>query len=126
MTSAHKSDHSETTSLETLLLHADRELNRTSAVAPPIFQTATFRGLSGDDFAHCAGRATPSGILYALWQPHARPGREGPRDARRSGVGPGDGVRHGRSDFRGVDFRAPRRPCRRTDEPLRRDSQSAS
>jgi methionine-gamma-lyase len=42
-------------SLETLLIHADRHLNRTSAVAPPIFQTATFRGLSADDFAHRAG-----------------------------------------------------------------------
>jgi methionine-gamma-lyase len=54
MTSPHKTDHSEM-SLETLLLHADRELNRTAAVAPPIFQTATFRGLSADDFAHRAG-----------------------------------------------------------------------
>jgi methionine-gamma-lyase len=41
--------------VETLLLHADRHLNRTAAVAPPIFQTATFRGESGEDFARRAG-----------------------------------------------------------------------
>jgi methionine-gamma-lyase len=41
--------------VETLLLHADRHLNRTAAVAPPIFQTATFRGDSGEDFARRAG-----------------------------------------------------------------------
>jgi methionine-gamma-lyase len=41
--------------LETLLIHADRHLNRTSAVAPPIFQTSTFRGTSAHDFARRAG-----------------------------------------------------------------------
>ncbi len=41
--------------LETRLIHADRELNHTAAVAPPIFQTANFRGDSADDFAHRAG-----------------------------------------------------------------------
>ena len=44
-------------SIETRLIHADRELNSTSAVAPPIFQTATFRGDSAQDFAQRAGEA---------------------------------------------------------------------
>jgi methionine-gamma-lyase len=55
MTSQRKADHLDAASLETLLIHSDRDLNRTSAVAPPIFQTATFRGVSADDFAHRAG-----------------------------------------------------------------------
>jgi methionine-gamma-lyase len=38
-------------SIETRLIHIDRELNSSSAVAPPIFQTATFRGDSAQDFA---------------------------------------------------------------------------
>jgi methionine-gamma-lyase len=37
-------------SLETLLIHADRALNTTSAVAPPIYQTANFAGHSAQDF----------------------------------------------------------------------------
>src|SRR5215469_15796198 len=44
-------------SLETRLIHSDRHLNRTSAVVPPIFQTATFRGDSAADFAERAGEA---------------------------------------------------------------------
>jgi cystathionine gamma-lyase len=41
--------------LETRLIHGDRQFNRTSAVAPPIYQTANFRGDSADDFARRAG-----------------------------------------------------------------------
>ena len=41
--------------IETRLIHADRALNRTAAVAPPIFQTATFRAESAEDFALRAG-----------------------------------------------------------------------
>jgi methionine-gamma-lyase len=44
-------------SIETRLIHSDRHLNATSAVVPPIFQTATFRGESGADFAQRAGEA---------------------------------------------------------------------
>jgi len=44
-------------SIETRLIHSDRHLNATSAVVPPIFQTATFRGESGADFAKRAGEA---------------------------------------------------------------------
>jgi len=36
--------------IETLLIHSDRELNHSSAVAPPIYQTATFRSDSAKDF----------------------------------------------------------------------------
>lgn len=43
-------------SVETKLIHTDRALNATSAVAPPIFQTATFRGDSAEDFADRASR----------------------------------------------------------------------
>ena len=42
-------------SIETRLIHADRHLNETSAVVPPIFQTATFRAESGPEFAEMAG-----------------------------------------------------------------------
>jgi cystathionine beta-lyase/cystathionine gamma-synthase len=44
-------------SIETRLIHSDRCLNSTSAVVPPIYQTATFRGESAEDFAHRAGDA---------------------------------------------------------------------
>jgi cystathionine beta-lyase/cystathionine gamma-synthase len=44
-------------SIETLLIHSDRHLNATSAVVAPIYQTATFRGDSGADFAERAGEA---------------------------------------------------------------------
>lgn len=44
-------------SVETRLIHSDRHLNATSAVVPPIFQTATFRGDSGADLAKRAGEA---------------------------------------------------------------------
>src|SRR5215472_1652812 len=43
-------------SIEILLIHADRHLNTTSAVTPPIYQTASFRGDSAVDFAERAGR----------------------------------------------------------------------
>ncbi|HJW99750.1 MAG TPA: aminotransferase class I/II-fold pyridoxal phosphate-dependent enzyme, partial [Terriglobales bacterium] len=42
-------------SVETRLIHSDRHLNSSSAVAPPIYQTATFRGDSAEDFAQRAG-----------------------------------------------------------------------
>lgn len=51
-----KADHLKNASVETRLIHGDRELNATSAVAPPIFQTATFRGDSARDFADRASR----------------------------------------------------------------------
>lgn len=51
-----KADHLKNASVETKLIHGDRELNSTSAVAPPIFQTATFRGDSAQDFADRASR----------------------------------------------------------------------
>jgi len=43
-------DHLENASLENVLIHADRELNVTSAVAAPIYQTANFAGSSPEDF----------------------------------------------------------------------------
>ena len=51
-----KAEHLKNASIETKLIHGDRELNATSAVAPPIFQTATFRGDSAQDFADRASR----------------------------------------------------------------------
>lgn len=35
---------------ETIAIHADRDLNETTAIAPPIWQTATFRGRSAEEF----------------------------------------------------------------------------
>lgn len=49
-----KPDYLNGASVETRLIHSDRCCNATSAVAPPIFQTATFRGDSAEDFAHRA------------------------------------------------------------------------
>ena len=49
-----KPDNPNAPSIETQLIHADRHLNQTSAVAPPIFQTATFRAASAEDFTHRA------------------------------------------------------------------------
>jgi cystathionine beta-lyase/cystathionine gamma-synthase len=51
MTSRIKPNEHRQASLETLLIHVDRELNATSCVAPPIYQTSTFRGQSAEDFA---------------------------------------------------------------------------
>ncbi|MBV9144305.1 MAG: PLP-dependent transferase, partial [Acidobacteria bacterium] len=42
-------------SIDTRLIHTDRPLNSTSAVVAPIYQTATFRGSSAEDFAQRAG-----------------------------------------------------------------------
>lgn len=42
---------------ETKVIHLDRALNATSAVSPPIFQTANFRSDSAEDFAQRAGQA---------------------------------------------------------------------
>ena len=41
--------------VETRLIHGDEHLNRTSAVIPPIFQTANFRSDFAEDFAHRSG-----------------------------------------------------------------------
>ncbi|HVH86291.1 MAG TPA: PLP-dependent aspartate aminotransferase family protein [Terriglobales bacterium] len=49
-----KPDHLKNASIETKLIHTDRALNSTSSVAAPIFQTATFRGDSAQDFANRA------------------------------------------------------------------------
>ena len=45
-----KSHNLRAASVETQLIHTDRELNSTSAVSPPIYQTATFRTDSAADF----------------------------------------------------------------------------
>ena len=42
--------------LATQLIHADRHLNSTTAIAPPIYQTATFRADSAEDFIVRAGQ----------------------------------------------------------------------
>lgn len=42
-------------SIETKLIHFDHDLNATSSVVAPIYQTATFRGTSAEDFARRAG-----------------------------------------------------------------------
>src|SRR5437764_15317041 len=44
-------------SIETPIIHYYRKLNSTAAVVAPIYQTATFRGVSGEDFAKRAGEA---------------------------------------------------------------------
>jgi methionine-gamma-lyase len=56
MTPKKAPEHLQAVSYETLLIHSDRHLNPTSAVVPPIYQTATFRGESAEDFAARAGQ----------------------------------------------------------------------
>jgi len=51
-----KSGHLKDASLATLLIHADRRLNPTSSVAPPIYQTANFRTASAQEFRERSGR----------------------------------------------------------------------
>jgi methionine-gamma-lyase len=46
----------EPSELDTLLIHADRELNPTAAVVPPIYQTANFFGTSPEDFLERSSR----------------------------------------------------------------------
>ena len=48
--------HLKRASLETLLIHADREFKTTSAVAAPIYQTANFAGNSPEDFLERSSR----------------------------------------------------------------------
>jgi methionine-gamma-lyase len=48
-------DHLKGASIETRLIHRDHDLNATSAVVAPIYQSATFRGDSAEDFARRAG-----------------------------------------------------------------------
>lgn len=55
MTSPKQQDRLTDVSPETLLIHADRHLNATGAVAPPIYQTASFRSESGEEFIRRAG-----------------------------------------------------------------------
>jgi len=50
------SDDLKNLSLETLLVHADRELNGTSAVIAPIYQTANFAASSPEDFLERSSR----------------------------------------------------------------------
>jgi methionine-gamma-lyase len=48
-------DRLKNASIETRLIHRDHDLNATSAVVAPIYQSATFRGDSAEDFARRAG-----------------------------------------------------------------------
>ena len=50
-----KSDHLKRAAIDTRLIHSDHHLNTTSAVAAPIYTTATFRAGSAKDFATRAG-----------------------------------------------------------------------
>src|SRR6478672_54850 len=43
--------HDSELSVETLLIHADRGLNPSDAMAPPIYQTSNFRADSAEEFA---------------------------------------------------------------------------
>lgn len=52
-----KKEHLKDAATETKVIHLDRALNATSAVSPPIFQTANFRSDSAEDFAQRAGQA---------------------------------------------------------------------
>ena len=55
--------------IETLLIHADRSVSTTSAVAPPIYQTATFRASSAEDFARRAVATRPSAYYTRFGNP---------------------------------------------------------
>src|SRR5437763_16520688 len=51
MSASKKPEYLKNVAQETLAVHAARHLHEDAAVAPPIYQTATFRGFSTDDFA---------------------------------------------------------------------------
>lgn len=48
--------HLQNIALETLLIHGDREWNKTSAITAPIYQTANFAGDSPEDFLERSSR----------------------------------------------------------------------
>src|SRR5207237_4571396 len=51
MSASKKPEYLKNVAEETLAVHAARHLHEDAAVAPPIYQTATFRGFSTEDFA---------------------------------------------------------------------------
>ncbi|HEY6972527.1 MAG TPA: aminotransferase class I/II-fold pyridoxal phosphate-dependent enzyme [Candidatus Angelobacter sp.] len=65
------SDQLKNVSLETLLIHADRELNTTSAVTAPIYQTANFAGSSPEDFRERSSRPRHSEFYTRYGSPNA-------------------------------------------------------
>ena len=55
-----KTDGADAQGLQTKCVHASRELNRTSAISPPIWQTTTFLAESSEHFAALAKSVKPS------------------------------------------------------------------
>ena len=55
-----KEDVADSQGLQTKCVHAARDLNRTSAINPPIWQTSTFRAESSEHFATLAKSVKPS------------------------------------------------------------------
>ena len=65
------SDQLKNMSLETLLIHADREVNTTSAVTAPIYQTANFAASSPEDFVERSSRPRHSEFYTRYGSPNA-------------------------------------------------------
>ena len=59
MTNFNEPTRAEARHLQTLAVHAGLELNRTHAISPPIWQTATFRADSPEHFAMLAATVNP-------------------------------------------------------------------
>src|SRR5215467_9115039 len=66
------SDDLKNLSLETLLVHADRELNPTSSVIAPIHQTANFAASSPEDFLERSSRPHHSDFYTRDGSPNAK------------------------------------------------------
>ncbi len=59
--------------IQTLAIHADRELNGTRAVTAPIWQTSTYGYASPEEFAAVAGKVNPSEFYTRFGNPpHAQ------------------------------------------------------
>lgn len=54
---------------QTISVHASRELNETSAVSPPIWQTSTFSAETAEDFAEIAIATTPAAFYTRYGNP---------------------------------------------------------
>ncbi len=65
-------EHLHNSGTATRVLHADRQANSSSAVSPPIYQTATFRASSARDFAERASRPRHSEFYTRYGNPNHR------------------------------------------------------
>src|ERR1700684_2382819 len=64
-------------SISTVAIHADRAVHPSRAVAPPIYQTATFWAEDAEQFAQAAVDRRGQGFYTRFRNPHHQPGAGG-------------------------------------------------